>query len=575
MTFAAAALIAVATLVAAPRASAAVTLGVTGTVKDATSGLPLDNVCVTLGPPLRCWTATNAQGQYLIDLTGLGPAGQQWTMWFLRGGFEGQSQTITVNGLETLNVSLVRSPGVTSPPAVPTPPNLVQPVVGAPPVSTAFTVYLPNITKTLGGPTGWHTPFIVQNVGTVSTQLTVAFYAFSDGSLVATRSATVLPGRSFVDSPRDEADLPGNSQFSVVINAVGAPVVAVVNEHQGPGAGNEALSYSGISTGSTSVYLPLVSKNAGGWLTTLIMQNVGTVATSMTASFVSLDGTKTGTITRTIDPGRSQFIDPRFEGALADGTEYSASLTASQPIAVVSNNHHDLPGVTPAMGDSYNGVAASTATTTYLPYVAKNTDGVGRTSRVIVQNTGTTAATPSISLLPFGGGNATSVSAPQLAPGGAFQFTPSVADGEYSGAVSGGTFAAVVATVSASGTALYYTGTAGPSSKLFVPNITRKLTQDPTTDPGWNTPILIQSATATSATLTWYRFSDGSLVTTQTVSLAANVTTRIDPALVSGLADNNQYAVVIESAGTLVAIVTELNLIGGDDAMIYKGFAAP
>ena len=559
------------------QASGAFTLGIMGTVTDGTTGAPLDNVCVTLGPPLRCWTATNAQGQYLIDLSDIGSPGLTWDLWFLRGGFDGQKNTVAVNGVVTLNVKLVRSPGVTNPPSAPVPPNLVQPVVGQlPAVTQSFTVYLPNITKTLGGPTGWHTPFIVQNVGATSAALTVNFYAFSDGSLVATRSATILPGRSFVDSPRDEADLPGNSQFSVVITSVGAPVVAVVNEHQGPGAGNEALSYSGISTGATSVYLPLVSKNVGGWLSTMIMQNVGGAATTVTASFVSLDGTKTGTIVRTVDPGRSQFIDPRFESALVDGFEYSAVLTASQPIAVVTNNHHDLPGVTPAEGDSYNGVAVNGVATTYLPYIANNTDGLARASRVIVQNAGTTAATPVISLYKFAGGPAISVPAPQIAPGGAFAFTPSTqADGEYSATIGGsGTFAAVVTTLT-NGTALYYTGTSTPATKLFVPNVTRKLTQDPTTDPGWNTPILIQSSTAATATLTWYRFSDGSLVTTQTVSLSPNITLRVDPAAVTGLSDNSQYAVVIEAQGLVVAIVTELNLIGGDDAMIYKAFSAP
>jgi hypothetical protein len=120
---------------------------------------------------------------------------------------------------------------------------------------------------------------------------------------------------------------------------------------------------------------------------------------------------------------------------------------------------------------------------------------------------------------------------------------------------------------------MYYTGTTGPASKLFMPNVTRKLTQNAAVDPGWNTPLLIQSATATSATLKWYRFADGSLVTTQSVTLTANVTTRVDPASVAGLSDNSQYSVVLESSGTVVSIVTELNLVGGDDAMIYKGFA--
>src|SRR5438552_9012457 len=38
------------------------------------------------------------------------------------------------------------------------------------------TNYLPNVTKTLGGPSGFQTPFIVQNTGTLATTLEVSFY---------------------------------------------------------------------------------------------------------------------------------------------------------------------------------------------------------------------------------------------------------------------------------------------------------------------------------------------------------------------------------------------------------------
>ncbi|HYK98636.1 MAG TPA: hypothetical protein VEU77_09645, partial [Candidatus Acidoferrales bacterium] len=54
------------------------------------------------------------------------------------------------------------------------------------------TIYLPNITKTLGGPTGWVTPFIVQNVGVAPTDLEVSFFRFSDGALVTCRRISAL-----------------------------------------------------------------------------------------------------------------------------------------------------------------------------------------------------------------------------------------------------------------------------------------------------------------------------------------------------------------------------------------------
>src|SRR5205814_2950456 len=54
------------------------------------------------------------------------------------------------------------------------------------------TAYLPNITKTLGGPAGWYTPFIVQNVGVAPTDLEVSFYRFSDGALMTCRRISAL-----------------------------------------------------------------------------------------------------------------------------------------------------------------------------------------------------------------------------------------------------------------------------------------------------------------------------------------------------------------------------------------------
>ena len=550
-----------------------------GKVTDSVTGAPLDNVCVVNGPVASvCWTRTNTVGDYEVIIPGLTGVNFQTNIQFFRTGYNTRSDNVTVTGGSNLelNVTMVsQTPGQPPPPA--TPP--CNPCIGNPPPpgppTPTFTVYLPNIVRMLGGRYGWHTPFIIQNVGTASTQLDVKYYKFSDGSLVATRTATVLPGRSFVGSPNDEGDLPADTQFSVVITSVGSPVVAVVNEHQGgPGITPEALSYSGFSSGSTKVNLPLVSKMAGGWLTTMIMQNLGTAMTTVTGTFRRVDGTGTPvTISRAVQPGRSQFIDPRSESALTDGAEYSVTFAATEPFAVVANAHNDLPGSPAPMGDSFNGIPNVTNTTTYSPYVPKNADGVGRSSRVVIQNAGTTAATPSITLRAYVGGGTTTVTAPSIEPGASFSFVPTVTDGEYSMVVAGGTFAVVTTAISPA-TAMFYTGTNTLATKLYMPNVTRTLSGG-AGDPGWTTPILIQSADATAATLRWYRFSDGSLVTTQNLTFASGATVRVDPRTVPGLTDNTQYAVVLESTGSVVAIVTELNLLAGDNAMIYKAFLQP
>ncbi len=106
------------------------------------------------------------------------------------------------------------------------------------------------------------------------------------------------------------------------------------------------------------------------------------------------------------------------------------------------------------------------------------------------------------------------------------------------------------------------------SSRYFLPNVTKTLGGAA----GWTTPIQLQSATATGATLRWYKFSDGSLAYTQTVSLGAGTGMRIDPRSVAQLADDSQYSVVVDgSGGTINAIVTEY-ATGGDNAMAYEGF---
>ena len=118
------------------------------------------------------------------------------------------------------------------------------------------TIYLPNIVKMLGGADGWTTPFIVQNVGTNSTNLTFEFRRFSDGAVVKSRTvAGLAPGTSVFHAPNADTELAAGGQYSVVIKSFGSAVVAVVNEHQNEAnpQRQEALSYDGLTSGSTKV----------------------------------------------------------------------------------------------------------------------------------------------------------------------------------------------------------------------------------------------------------------------------------------------------------------------------------
>ncbi|HVR89170.1 MAG TPA: carboxypeptidase-like regulatory domain-containing protein, partial [Candidatus Limnocylindria bacterium] len=158
-------------MVGASTPAAAAFASFAGHVTDAVTGAPLNRVCVWLGPvhldPSRAdtnCTFTDATGFYHIDNL---PTGLSWPLTFhLAPDYKDfNSRDIPADAPIVLDVRL-------------------QPNVLCDPASTATpstTVYLPNVTKTLGGPTGFQTPFIVQNTGSASTNLEVSFYRFSNG----------------------------------------------------------------------------------------------------------------------------------------------------------------------------------------------------------------------------------------------------------------------------------------------------------------------------------------------------------------------------------------------------------
>lgn len=438
-----------------------------------------------------------------------------------------------------------------------------------------MTLYLPNITKTLGGPSGWVTPFIVQNIGSSATALEVSFFAFGSGDLVTCRTvADLRPGTSFADVPNGDADLPDNSQFSVVVRSFGAPVVAVVNEHQGSGASAEALSYLGLSEGSTEVYLPYLAKDRDGWLTTVIIQNLGATSAAVSIRLAPHASGAAVTLSRSIAPGRSSVIDPSTEPLLAAGAEYSAVLSSDRPIGVVVNAHNDAPGVTAPMGFSYNGTARPSGSAAYLPYLSKASAG-GR-SRLYVQNAGPGAATPTLKFRSIPGDRLVQITGPSaIEPGRTWVFDPQACPagqpcpeaGEHALVVEGGSFAVLNGAVQAA-SASGQSASSAPTGRSYLPNVTRRLGGAS----GWTTPVVLQSAGATEATLRWSRFSDGVLVRVQQLQgLAAGASTKLDPRVIAGLADEGQYAVVIDANGPIVAMVNELNSQGGDGEMVYEG----
>ncbi len=450
------------------------------------------------------------------------------------------------------------------------------------------TVYLPNVTKTLGGPAGWVTPFYVQNAGALQTSIDVSFFRFSDGSLIVCRRTSGLaPGTTLVDNPNADLDLPNDTQFSVVIKSYGAQVVAIVNQVQGSGATQQALSYSGFTQGATTVYLPNVTRRFFGYDVPFIVQSLGTQAATVTARFVSFAGTQTFTKTLQVASGRSGVVDPDFEPAstgalnsgLTDGTQYAVTLTSTQPIAVVVNAHNEQGS---PVAFSHNGLAGG-GISLYAPYAVKS---ASLFSPVVVQNLAPTPVDATLTFAPLAGGTAQVFTLSGIPAGGSRAFDPRftlgtsvpcatavigacLGAGEYALRITAPTAIAAVVLPNSATTAAGYLASATPSPRALLPVVLRTI-GGPS---GWTSTTYIQSTVATQATVRWFSIDTGDLVTTQTIALAPGATAKLDPRTVSGLADNAQYSVTVDGNGPIVAIVFEQAATGGDAAMLYEGFA--
>src|SRR6266545_2227770 len=601
---------------AVPAAPAAAMTGtITGKVIDSVTLQPIFDVHVYLGiPGAFIWAHSAADGSFTIDLTPIqyNPT-TPWQVYFVKEGYV----TVPTNKfLMTTSGYVFGSDPANVPAAFPLVKQLIGPRSSCadttglqPPPTLTQTLYLPNITRNLGGTGGWYTPFIVQNTGTATTMLEVSFYKFTDGTCVGRSLVAGLnPGTSYANDPRDTVKnptLPVEGQFAVVVKSYGSTVVGVVNEHQGTGDRAEALSYNGFTAGATTVYLPNITRRLFGlFVTPFIIQNLGEGVASVQSTFRTFDGTGSPvTIGRIIDSGRSKPIDPNSNDSqlgapgLVDNKQYAVTVTSNQPVAVVVNTHADAANVAEPVAYATDGVTAGAATI-YGAYASKNAANVNRYSTIVVQNLGATAVNPTITFTPLvsatGTANTYTFATP-IQPNSSKAFDPRfsfstqgttnvpcstggtdcLADGEYSIRISGGaSLAAAVNVISDVGadTAMGYAATAAPAAKYFLPNVTRTLGGAN----GWSTPIVVQTVTATGATVQWRRFSDGALITTQNLTIPTGSAMRIDPRTVTGLSDDTQYAVTVTgTGGTVTAVVTELNFEGGDGAMIYEGFPSP
>jgi hypothetical protein len=188
----------------------------------------------------------------------------------------------------------------------------------------------------------------------------------------------VLPGSS-VNFLGNSFGWPDGSMGSAIVLA-DQPIVAQTNETNGVAAGQ----YQGIGQPDLQVNFPLVKNNykGSGKFTTFFVQNAGTEAAVIYATYTSQDGTTypwdSGAA---IEPGRMVMLNPTDVGFPGDQLG-SLAVTAAVPIAGVVNEHHVSDA---SILQATRGFAPADAGTTLLIPTIKRQFGY-RSTGPIIQN---------------------------------------------------------------------------------------------------------------------------------------------------------------------------------------------
>lgn len=383
----------------------------------------------------------------------------------------------------------------------------------------------------------WNAAVNIQNPTTSSATVQVKLYD-ANGNLISSTGLgpdTIAAGGSKTYVLGNIADIPAG-KYSAVVESDQA-VVAVTTETNYAGAKGIGDAYNGISSGATTLRVPVVYVGYSSWYSMVAVQNTdpsnsGTVSLTFyrqgeaTAAMAAKTYTIAPLASKTFDLASSDFSgllsgsNPTFLGAL--------TITGTTNIAAVAHSYKDDPSV----GDvNIFRAVTSGATKFYAPVIYNQyspSDTTGWTSSVNVQNLGSTAAnvTLSYSLDPRSGQTGTyskTISVPANSLGAFYMpWYTEIPAGTYGSATitSDGNQIAVIATATkyalGVGTAYNAFADGSGSSKVVAPVMYNKW--NPNADSaGWTSAINIQNLGSSADTVTMRLTVDANSVGSGTV----------------------------------------------------------
>lgn len=251
-------------------------------------------------------------------------------------------------------------------------------------------VYARNTLQALPGG-GWSTGIQVQNVGTGVAQIVLTGY---DASGTATYTDSTTGANTAVGESRNYTTFPsGATSFNGAgVFSSDQPIVAIVNINNAGSSGLAAGQYQGVDSSKTSteVRFPLVKNNLNSKCTTFFVQNAGSTASKIYATFSNGSTWNSGTA---VDPGDMVTIDPANATPTFTGGPFALTVTSTQTLAGTVTEHFCTANT---ILQATRGFGSSDGDSTLLAPIYKykfpNT-ATARSTGLQVQNVGTSPAT--------------------------------------------------------------------------------------------------------------------------------------------------------------------------------------
>jgi len=403
----------------------------------------------------------------------------------------------------------------------------------------------------------YNTGFQVQNLGTGQATITVTYYN-QDGSVAASQTDTIALGGSVTYFPLTAVADGFNG--SVVISS-DQPVAAIANEL---GNGSDfGASYAGFDAGATTVNLPLIMRNNGGFNTWFNVQNAGTTTAHVTVTYTPGIAGSAATETASIEPGAAHTFDQAGNTNLGTRFVGSAKITSDQPVVATVNQ----VGATTLL--AYDGFTAG-ALKPAFPLV--NALNAGYITGIQIMNIGTMSTDVTVQYKAGVAGTDTSETK-TIPAGSSVTFALShftarfVGSGQVSTNSANQPLVAVVNQLNSAARKAASYGSfdpAGATDKVSAPLVMAR-------NSGWYTGTTVQNV-GTAATTVTITYSGSAVTDSRSLAPAESWVISQNSAFASKYVGS--ATLTASGSGKIIAVVNELNAgLSGDAFLVYEGFS--